>query len=258
MRILVTGGAGFVGFNLLCYLNDGYPHYRLVGLDNLKRLGSEQNVSALLKRGIEFLHGDVRNMHELQQAGTVDVVIHCASDASVLGGITSPAELIIQNNLMGSVNVFEYAAQQHARLIYFSTNRIYSCESLNALAYAERDSRLVLAKTQKLSGVSARGISEEFPVMLSKTFYGATKYCGEVLLQEYAAYKGLRYVINRFGVISGSGQFGMESQGVIAYWLRQHFEQKPLKYIGSGLDKWAGHAEVGMLGTPRATLVYIA
>jgi CDP-paratose 2-epimerase len=234
VKILVTGGAGFVGFSLLCYLNDTCPHYSLVALDNLKRLGSEQNVSALTKRGIEFLHGDVRNMQELQLIGEVDIVIHCASDASVLGGITSPAELIIQNNLLGSVNVFEYAAQHQARLIYFSTNRIYSCESLNALVYTEQESRLVLEKTQALPGVSKLGISEEFPVMLSKTFYGATKYCGEVLLQEYAAYKGLRYVINRFGVISGRGQFGMESQGVIAYWLRQHFEQKPLKYIGFG------------------------
>ena len=223
-----------MGFSLLCYLNDTYSHYRLVGLDNLKRLGSEQNVSSLIKRGIEFLHGDVRNMHELQQAGEVDIVIHCASDASVLGGITSPAELIIQNNLLGSVNVFEYAVQHHARLIYFSTNRIYSCESLNALAYSEQDSRFVLEKIQKLAGVTEHGISEDFPVVLSKTFYGATKYCGEVLLQEYAAYKGLSYVINRFGVISGRGQFGMESQGVIAYWLRQHFERKPLKYIGFG------------------------
>jgi CDP-paratose 2-epimerase len=234
VKILVTGGAGFVGFNLLCYLNDTYSHYKLVALDNLTRLGSEQNVSILLKRGIKFLQGDVQNMHELQLAGRVDVVIHCASDASVLGGIMSPAELIIRNNLLGSVNVFEYATQYQAQLIYFSTNRIYSCESLNALVYTKQESRLVLEKAQQLTGVSELGISEEFPVMLSKTFYGATKYCGEVLLQEYAAYKGLRYVINRFGVISGRGQFGMESQGVIAYWLRQHFEQKPLKYIGFG------------------------
>ncbi|WP_139921385.1 NAD-dependent epimerase/dehydratase family protein [Hymenobacter sp. DG01] len=234
MKILVTGGAGFVGFNLLCYLKDSYPTYQLLAYDNLKRLGSEQNVPSLLARGIEFVHGDIRNAQELQQVGAVDVIIHCASDASVLGGITSSSELIVQNNLLGSINVFEYAAQCNAKLVYFSTNRIYSCESLNALAYMEQETRFTLEENQQLAGVSDQGISEQFPILLSKTFYGATKYCGEVLLQEYAAYKGLQYVVNRFGVISGKGQFGMESQGVIAYWLRQHLEKKPLKYIGFG------------------------
>jgi len=234
MNILVTGGAGFIGFNLLSYLNDLYPNYRLIAIDNLKRLGSETNITALAKRGIKFIHGDIRNTQEINMAGAVDIIIHCASDASILSGITSSSELVIQNNLLGSINIFEYAVQQNARLIFFSTNRVYGSKSLNEINYSEENTRFKLNQLQTIHGVSEYGISEEFPLLQSKTFYGATKYCSEILLMEYAEFYGLKYVINRFGIVSGKGQFGTRDQGIISYWLKQHYFKEHLCYFGYG------------------------
>lgn len=234
MRILVTGGAGFIGFNLLCYLQDLYPSYRFVALDNLKRAGSETNMSELNKRGIDFILADIRYPQEIKKAGSIDLILHCASDTSVLSGITSSSEILIQNNLLGSINVFEYAACTGGQLIFFSTNRVYGCKELNEIKYSVGETRFLLSADQYFPGISFDGVSEAFPVTSNKTFYGATKYCSELLLQEYASYRNLNYLINRFGVVSGKGQFGMQDQGVMSYWMKQHLTNGRLSYFGYG------------------------
>jgi dTDP-D-glucose 4,6-dehydratase len=60
--ILITGGCGFIGSNLSILLKEKYPHYQVISLDNLKRRGSESNISRLKKEGIRFIHGDIRNI----------------------------------------------------------------------------------------------------------------------------------------------------------------------------------------------------
>lgn len=234
MKIAITGGAGFVGFNLSTYLKQQHPHFTLIAFDNLSRLGSEQNVHELKKVDIQFVHGDVRNPLEVKSIGPVDFIIHCASDASVLSGITTSSELLFQNNLMGSINIFEHAVQNNAQLIFFSTNRVYNCQTLNEIKYTESSNRFILSNQQKISGLSNKGISEDFPVHLSKTFYGASKYCCESILKEYGVYRNLKYVINRFGIISGRGQFGVQQQGIISYWLKQYLTKSKLTYFGYG------------------------
>ena len=68
MRILVTGGAGFVGSHLaLCFKRDK-PNCTVVAFDNLKRRGSELALRRLGKGGVEFRHGDVRNPEDLADA----------------------------------------------------------------------------------------------------------------------------------------------------------------------------------------------
>jgi CDP-paratose 2-epimerase len=64
--------------------------------------------------------------------------------------------------------------------------------------------------------------------------YGATKLASEMMIQEYAELYGLRAIINRCGVIAGSGQFGRVDQGVFTLWVAHHFFRKPLTYAGFG------------------------
>jgi CDP-paratose 2-epimerase len=85
-----------------------------------------------------------------------------------------------------------------------------------------------------MSGVSANGISEDFPLSGPRSFYGMTKLASEMLLEEYGYAYGTRYIINRCGVIAGPWQMGKVDQGVIAFWVFQHLFRKPLKYIGFG------------------------
>jgi CDP-paratose 2-epimerase len=61
MKIVVTGGAGFVGSTLCLQLKEKYPQYEIVAFDNLKRRGSELNLIDFQKNLISFIHGDIRN-----------------------------------------------------------------------------------------------------------------------------------------------------------------------------------------------------
>jgi CDP-paratose 2-epimerase len=83
-------------------------------------------------------------------------------------------------------------------------------------------------------GVSPAGINEAFPLDGVRSLYGATKLASELLLQEYGAMYGLRFVINRLGVITGPGQMGKEEQGVFALWIARHYFGGELTYRGWG------------------------
>ena len=226
MKVLVTGAAGFVGFNIISFLKHNYKDIDIIGIDNLQRRGSELNVPKLISNNIEFYHIDLKNSEELNILNSVDIVIHCASDSSVLSGINNSSKLLINNNLIGSVNIFEYAVKHNAKLIFFSTNRVYPTDLLNKINYEKVNNRFAIKSKQIIQGISELGVSEKFPIQGSKTFYGASKICAENLLDEYAKYRGLKFVINRFGVISGKGQLGVNNQGIVSYWLKQHFLSK--------------------------------
>ena len=64
-RILITGGAGFVGSNLAIGMKEHFSEVQVVVLDNLMRRGSELNLKRLKDAGIDFIHGDVRIQNDL-------------------------------------------------------------------------------------------------------------------------------------------------------------------------------------------------
>lgn len=206
MKILVTGGAGFVGSNLCIGLKTRYPSYQLLALDNLKRRGSELNITRLREAGVEFIHGDIRNSEDLLEIEGVDVTIDACADPSVLSGINSPLLPLINSNLMGTVNCLELAHKNNASFIFLSTSRIYPIAALEQLQYTETATRYAWRDNQQLPGVSSKGISEVFPVSGSRSFYGTTKLASELLIEEYQALKGMKTVVNRCGVISGPWQ----------------------------------------------------
>src|SRR6187397_1498530 len=82
MRILVTGGAGFVGSNLALFFKRDRPDATVVAFDNLRRRGSELALPRLRAAGVEFRHGDVRNAEDLAEAGDFDLMIECSAEPS--------------------------------------------------------------------------------------------------------------------------------------------------------------------------------
>lgn len=234
MRVLVTGGAGFIGANVATALAGRHSDWELIALDNLHRRGSELNVERLRERGVRFVRGDVRSPEELRSVGEIDALIECSAEPSVLAGLDGSPDYVIGTNLTGAYNCLELARLRNAYFVFLSSSRVYPVAGLAGLRLLESSTRFELADEQPLAGASAAGISEAFPLTGARTLYGATKLAAELLIEEYRATYGLRAVVDRCGVIAGPWQMGRVDQGVFAYWLLAHHFGWPLAYIGYG------------------------
>lgn len=233
-RVLVLGGAGFIGSSLAIGLKKNYPDWKFICLDNLRRRGSELNLPRLKHMGIQFVHGDIRSASDLDPAAfQVDTIIDCSAEPSVLAGFTSP-QYVLQTNLLGTINILELARQTQARLLFLSTSRVYPITALKSLNLLELPTRFEIAPEQTLPGVSQLGISEDFPLQGYRSLYGTTKLASELLIEEYRHAYNVSAIINRCGVVTGPWQMGKVDQGVFVLWVAAHYFQKPLSYIGYG------------------------
>lgn len=234
MRLLVTGGAGFVGSSLCLQLKKRYPDASVVAFDNLKRRGSELSLRDLKHHDIGFVHGDIRCQEDLDEIGEFDVLIEASAEPSVMSGLTGNPSYVINNNLLGSINCFNLCLRHDARLIFLSTSRVYPIDKIENARYVEEETRFSYANDQDEPGISSKGISEGLTLQGARSFYGSTKLASELFIQEYAAFYGLVTAITRFGVIAGPRQMGKTDQGIATLWMARHYWNQPLKYIGYG------------------------
>ena len=162
MKLLITGGAGFVGSSLAISLKQNYPQYEIFALDNLKRRGSELSLARLKAAGIEFLHGDIRNKEDFDALPAVDTVIEASAEPSVLAGLDGTPDYLINTNLFGTVNCLNYALKHKANFIFLSTSRVYPIKTIETLNFEEADTRFVLTDDQPVPGVSSQRNCREF------------------------------------------------------------------------------------------------
>ena len=231
-RVLITGGAGFVGSNLAMSLAGGSDE--VLALDNLHRRGSELNLPRLEQAGVEFVRADVREPDELARLPKIDAIIECSAEPSVMSGTSGDTSYVVHTNLTGAYNCLELARRDDAAMIFLSTSRVYALQALDAIRLTEGDSRFEIAADQTQDGISPEGISEQFAVEGARTLYGTTKLAAELLIEEYREGFGLRAVIDRCGVIAGPWQMGKVDQGVFTHWMLSHYFGHPLRYIGYG------------------------
>lgn len=232
-KILVTGGAGFVGSNICIKLKQHFAGISVLALDNLVRKGSELNVPRLEKHGVKFVRGDVRSKKDLQFKD-IDLLIECSAEPSVMAGVTSTPKYLVDTNLIGALNCLELARKTKSDIVFLSTSRVYPVDKLNSLSFKEEKTRFSLSKIQELRGSSGEGINEDFPLTGVRTLYGATKLAAEFIITEYINNYGIRGIIDRFGLITGPWQMGKIDQGVVSLWMAKHIYKKPLSYIGFG------------------------
>jgi CDP-paratose 2-epimerase len=233
-RLLISGGAGFVGSNLAVALAARHPEWEVVALDNLYRRGSELNLPRLEAAGVEFVEGDVREPADLQRLAAVDALVECSAEPSVMSGVDGDTSYLLHTNLTGAYNCLELARRDDAFLVFLSTSRVYPVAPQLSLALEEAPTRFELAAGQPLPGASAAGIAEDFPLSGARTLYGTTKLAAELLIEEYRAAFGLRAAVDRCGVIAGPWQMGKVDQGVFTHWVLAHHFGRPLTYIGFG------------------------
>ncbi|MFQ5466020.1 MAG: dTDP-glucose 4,6-dehydratase [Thermodesulfobacteriota bacterium] len=137
-RILVTGGAGFIGSNFVRYMRAGRPEDRLVVLDKLTYAGNLANLADLEEDPLfEFVRGDIRDralLDGLFDAGGIDTVVHFAAESHVDRSILGPGEFI-DTNVIGTFTLLEAARKgwpgpgdpgaEKTRFIHVSTDEVY-------------------------------------------------------------------------------------------------------------------------------------
>ena len=232
--VLITGGAGFVGSSLALDLKSRYPVLAITAFDNLRRRGSELNLTRLKRAGIRFVHGDVRSVSDLAAAGPVDLIIECSAEPSAQAGMSGAPDYVIGTNLTGCYRCLELARQYRSDFFFVSTSRVYPFSTINCLRYHESETRFVLAEQQPVPGASSSGVDENFPLPGARTIYGMTKLAAELLVEEYRHAYGVRSIVNRCGLIAGPWQMGKSDQGVVTLWAARHYFKRSLDYIGFG------------------------
>jgi CDP-paratose 2-epimerase len=240
LHILVTGGCGFIGSHVALHLRE--KGNRVSVVDNLVRRGAERNVQVLERHGISFCHGDVRNPEDLANLPSgIELVCDASAQASVVTGYANPL-FDISNNGLGAIHILEYVRVRRIPLIFWSSNRVYSADRLNALPRRETPTRFEydpkawseISAEQRPRGFDpTHGVSEDFSTDGGqRTIYGLSKLIADAACQEYAQAYDLSIVVNRFGVISGVGQFGHADQGWVVWWAIAHWLNLPLTYLG--------------------------
>lgn len=227
MKILITGGCGFIGRNSAeKMLRLGH---KVTVLDNLSRPGSETNLTALRSLpAFDFEHADVRDKERFGQIvmrGGFDVILHLAAQVAVTTSISDPrADYDI--NALGTFNVLE-AVRLHSPetvVLNASTNKVYG--DLHEIGYSEEPTRY------RLSGLP-NGVSEAQPLSFHSP-YGCSKGAADQYVMDYARSFGLRTVTLRQSCIYGYWQFGIEDQGWVAWFIIAHLMKRPITVFGSG------------------------
>lgn len=234
MRILVTGGAGFVGSSLALAFKRDNPAAEIIAADNLKRRGSELNLPRLKDAGIRFEHADIRDPQDLAVLGPMDLLLECSAEPSVQAGYSGSPAYLIDTNLRGTLNCLDLARRHGATLVFLSTSRVYPIAPLRDLPLEDAEDRLILRDGATGTGWSAMGIAEDFPLEGHRSLYGTTKLASEHFIEEYRAAFGLTAIVNRCGVLAGPWQMGKVDQGFMCLWAARHLYGGRLGYNGFG------------------------
>ena len=221
MKILVTGGCGFVGSNLCLFLKG--KGFKVYSLDNLFRNGSYLNYLRLKKKGIKNFKIDISELKKVLNLPKFDFIIDCCAEASVE---ISHKDLsrVFNTNLVGTKNVLLKCLKDKSKIIYISSSRVYSLNELNKVVKFKKKNPIKINKTINLN----------FSVSSPKTLYGFSKHASEELIKEFSFIYGLKYLINRCGVISGPWQFGKIDQGFFSLFIWKALNKKRIKFIGFG------------------------
>ncbi|MGI4755420.1 MAG: GDP-mannose 4,6-dehydratase [Janthinobacterium lividum] len=228
---LVTGGAGFIGSNLIERLLAEGATVRL--LDNGSRAGVTHNVdwltSLVPQNRLDIVDGDVRNVQVVRSAmRDVTEVYHLAAQVAVTTSVDDP-ETDFHVNATGTINLLEAARRLQTKpfFLFTSTNKVYG--SLEGVSVSRRATRYEAEEK------NFRGVQESEPLDFHSP-YGCSKGCADQYVRDYARIYELPTVVFRMSCIAGPRQFGNEDQGWVAHFLYSVLAEEPITIYGDGLQ----------------------
>lgn len=212
MKLVIAGGCGFVGTNLALILSQ--RGYEITCVDNLSRKGSRINRTLLRKKGIKVHSASIQSFSKSRYGAGTDVVLNCAAQSRSMAGLDKPWT-DFTSNVEATVSCLELCRYARAKLIHWSTNKVYSEQCINSQ-----------------EGIDFGNI-DDTRFGGNRTIYGATKLAAEVLIDEWSRAYGISCIRNRFSCMAGPNQWGCSDQGWVAIWVIKHILQATdLSYIG--------------------------
>lgn len=213
MRVIITGGAGFIGSNLIDNLVKSKKKiFEIICLDNYIT-GSYSNISHL-KGKIKIIKSDVRNINQISYLKNkkIDVIIHLAAIADIVPSISEPNKYI-ENNFLSTLKVLEFCRLKKVKKLIYSASS--SCYGI----------------PKKYPTVETEDIDCKYP-------YAFSKYAAEKLIMHYKKVYKLNVISLRFFNVYGprartTGTYG----AVFGVFLAQKFHNKPLTVVGDGTQK---------------------
>jgi CDP-paratose 2-epimerase len=237
-RLLVTGSSGLIGSEVVDYF--AREGWQVHGIDNNQRAEffgpagdtrwNQQRLSAQ-HQGFKHHELDIRDrarvlscLEELQP----DMIVHTAAQPSHDLAASLPFE-DFDVNAVGTLNLLE-ATRRHAPkavFVHMSTNKVYG-DRPNTIPLREEETRWDYA-----DAAYAGGIAEDFPIDQSThSLFGASKVAGDIMVQEYGRYFGLKTCCLRGGCLTGPNHSGVELHGFLSYLIKCNIEGKLYRVFG--------------------------
>ena len=227
-KIIVTGGAGFIGCNTAAAFYKAGDH--IVVLDDLSRRGTTSNLEWLKGNcAFDFYKVDVRDYAEVKRVfdehADCNAVIHLAGQTAVTTSIKDPRS-DFEINALGTFNILEAARAQTKSpiILYASTNKVYG--GLEDIAVEEGQTRYRCIDYPD-------GIPESQRVDFHSP-YGCSKGTADQYVKDYARIYGMRTIVFRQSCIYGCRQLGIEDQGWVAWFILAAICKEPIAVYGNG------------------------
>jgi CDP-paratose 2-epimerase len=228
MKILITGGVGFIGVNAAEYFLK--KNWDVTILDNFSRKGVEFNESYLQRtfgNRVEILRGDICTDQDLLHSlvEQCDVVLHLAAQVAVTTSVINPRE-DFEVNALGTFNVLEAVrgSKRKPIVLFASTNKVYG--GLEDLSVMENEKRYVFSDGRA-------GVTERQPLDFHSP-YGCSNGAADQYTRDYARMYGLQTVVFRQSCIYGPHQLGLEDQGWVAWFMIAGMMGRPVQIYGNG------------------------
>jgi CDP-paratose 2-epimerase len=218
VRVLVTGGLGFLGCNVADELAS--TGHEIVVFDNFTRVGATRNLAWLEARhSLQSVAGDVRSRDDVMRVVRMlrpDRVIHLAGQVAMTTSISDP-RTDFEVNVLGTLNVLEALRLEvpDARILYSSTNKVYG--DLDAVETEEHATRYV-------APAFLAGFDESMPLDF-RSPYGCSKGAADQYVLDYSRVFGVRGLVFRHSSMCGGRQFATVDQGWVGWFCQQALEQ---------------------------------